>query len=150
MANLIERRGSQQDVNRHTVEQITNNPLLNMVMGQPLTFQDESGRVSIGPGGVFQAQQSRPGGWGGAIDVPNRSVSLNKGMFDVSAGLGPTYMPDPTVRVGFDTRRRDVPQKLEKFLMEKQFSAGEMERDRVINQYRESNPFWYREGIGMP
>ena len=150
MANLIERQGSQQDVDRHTVVQITNNPLLNMVTGQPLTFQDESGRVSLGPGGVFQAQQSKPGGWGGAIDVPNRSVSLNKGIFDLSAGLGSTYMPDPTVRVGFDTRRMDVPQKPEKFLIEKQFSAGELERDRVIDQYRESNPFWYREGIGTP
>jgi hypothetical protein len=75
---------------------------------------------------------------------------LNKGMFDVSAGLGPTYMPDPTVRVGFDTRRMNVPEKPEKVLIEKQFSAAELERDRVINQYRESNPFWYREGIGMP
>ena len=153
MANLIERRGSQQDVNRHTVEQITNNPLLNMVMGQPLTFQDESGRVSIGPGGVFQAQQSKPGGWGGAINVPNRSVSLNKGMFDVSAGLGSTYMPDSTVRIGFDTRRMNAPQMVmpqtEGPLMQRQPSAGELERDQVIDQYKASDPFWYRVGTGV-
>jgi len=130
-----------------------NNPLLNMATGQPLTFEDESGKVSIGPGGILQAQQSKPGGWGGTIDVPNRSVSLNKGMFDVSASLGPTYMPDNTVRVGFDTRRMNAPQMVmqqtEGPLMQRQPSAGELERDQVIDQYKASDPFWYRVGTGV-
>ena len=137
----------------NTVQQGANNPLLNMAMGQPLTFQDASGSVSFGPGGVFQAQQSKPGGWGGTIDVPNRSVSLNKGIFDVSAGLGPTYMPDSTVRIGFDTSRRNasqfVPSQLESPLMERQLSAGELERDQVIDQYKASDPSWYRVGTGV-
>ena len=137
----------------NTVQQGINNPLLNMATGQPLTFEDESGRVSVGPGGVFQAQQSKPGGWGGTIDVPNRSVSLNKGIFDVSAGLGPTYMPDSTVRIGFDTRRMNAPQMVtqqtEGPLMQRQPSAGELERDQVIDQYKASDPFWYRVGTGV-
>lgn len=151
-------------------QQRVNNPLVNMAMGQPLTFGDESGVVSFGPGGVFQAQQSTPGGWGGTIDVPNRSVSVNKGMFDVSAGLGPTYRPDQTVRVGFDTSRinspQAVPQQIENLQEEglvnryspvvyqdpyngRQPSPGELERDQVINQYRESDPYWYRVGTGV-
>jgi hypothetical protein len=136
-----------------TVQQGINNPLLNVATGQPLTFEDESGRVSVGPGGVFQAQQSKPGGWGSTIDVPNRSVSLNKGMFDVSAGMGPTYMPDKTIRIGFDTSRMNVPQMVmqqaEGPLIQRQPSAGELERDQVIDQYKASDPFWYRVGTGV-
>ena len=153
-----------------TMQQGINNPLLNMATGQPLTFEDESGRVSVGPGGIFQAQQSKPGGWGGTIDVPNRSVSLNKGMFDVSAGLGPTYMPDSTVRIGFDTSRMKAPE----FMPEqtgslqgeglsnryspviyqdpyngRQPSPAELERDQIIDQYKTSDPFWYRVGTGV-
>jgi len=137
----------------NAMQQGMNNPLLNITTGQPLTFEDESGRVSVGPNGIFQAQQSKPGGWGGTIDVPNRSVSLNKGIFDVSAGLGPTYMPDSTVRIGFDTRRMNapqmIPQQTEGPLMQRQPSAGELERDQVIDQYRASDPFWYRVGTGV-
>lgn len=139
------------DQGLNTMQQGINNPLLNMATGQPLTFEDESGTVSIAPGGIFQAQQREPGGWGGAIDVPNRSVSLNKGMFDVSAGMGPTYMPNSTVRVGFDTRRMNSPQMIleetESPLMQREPSAGELERDQVIDQYKASNPFWYRPGV---
>jgi hypothetical protein len=137
----------------NAMQQGINNPLLNIATGQPLTFQDASGSVSFGPGGIFQAQQSKPGGWGGTIDVPNRSVSLNKGIFDVSAGLGPTYMPDSTVRIGFDTRRMNVPQMIpqqtEGSLIQRQPSAGELERDQVIDQYKASDPFWYRVGTGV-
>jgi hypothetical protein len=137
----------------NVMQQGINNPLVSMVTGQPLTFEDESGRVSVGPGGIFQAQQSKPGGWGGTIDVPNRSVSLNKGMFDVSAGMGPTYMPDKTIRIGFDSRRTNVPQMVmqqaEGPLMQRQPSAGELERDQVIDQYKASDPFWYRVGTGV-
>jgi hypothetical protein len=159
----------------NVIQQKINNPLVRMAMGQPLTFKDESGVVSFGPGEnnqmlVFQAQQNTPGGWGGTIDVPNRSVSLNKGMFDVSAGLGPTDRPDQTVRVGFDTSRmnapQDVPQQIENQQEEglvnryspvvyqdpyngRQPSPGELERDQVINQYRESDPYWYRVGTGV-
>jgi len=151
--NLVQTSVNNIDAGLNFAQQRIDNPLLNMATGQPLTFEDASGSVSIGPGGVFQAQQSKPGGWGGTIDVPNRSVSLNKGMFDVSASLGPTYMPDNTVRVGFDTRRMNAPQMVmqqtEGPLMQRQPSAGELERDQVIDQYKASDPFWYRVGTGV-
>jgi hypothetical protein len=159
----------------NVMQQRIDNPLLNMVTGQPLSFKDESGNVSIGPSDmnqslVFQAQQSKPGGWGGAIDLFNRDVSLNKGMFDLSAGLGPTNMPDAYVRLGFDTRRMNppeiVPQQTESLQGEglsnryspvvyqdpykgRQPSPAELERDQIISQYKASDPSWYRVGTGV-
>ena len=173
--NPVEAGFNAVDQGLNVMQQKINNPLVRMAMGQPLTFGDESGVVSFGPNEnnqmlVFQAQQNTPGGWGGTIDVPNRSVSVNKGLFDVSAGLGPTYRPDQTVRVGFDTSRinapQAVPQQIENLQEEglvnryspvvyqdpyngRQLSPGELERDQVINQYRESDPYWYRVGTGV-
>jgi hypothetical protein len=158
------------DAGLNFAQQRIDNPLLNMATGQPLTFEDASGSVSIGPGGVFQAQQSKPGGWGATIDVPNRSVSLNKGMFDVSASLGPTYMPDSTVRIGFDTSRIKAPEfmpeqtgSLQRESLSNRYSPvvyqdpyngrqpspAELERDQIIDQYKASDPFWYRVGTGV-
>ena len=168
--NLAQANVSNINAGLNFAQQRIDNPLLNIATGQPLTFEDASGSVFIGPGGVFQAQQSKPGGWGGTIDVPNRSVSLNKGIFDVSASLGPTYMPDSTVRIGFDTSRMKAPE----FMPEqtgslqreglsnryspvvyqdpyngRQPSPAELERDQIIDQYKASDPFWYRVGTGV-
>jgi hypothetical protein len=93
--------------------------IMGMATGSPITLRDNSGTVTINPGGQLMLQTNLPNafdaqgnpvvdpkGWRFGIDAAGQSASVGKGIFDLSAGINttPQGTTEPIVRLGFDTK----------------------------------------------
>jgi len=93
--------------------------IMGMATGSPITLRDNSGTVTINPGGQLMLQTNLPNkfdaqgnpvvnpkGWRFGIDAAGQSASIGKGIFDFSAGIKttPEGTTEPEVRLGFDTK----------------------------------------------
>ena len=86
------------------VNERINNPLINMAVGQPFSFNDSTGTVTINPRGSIVGNAAN--GFRFGIDAANRNAFIGKGMFDLSGGMyaTPTGSTEPQVNLRFDTR----------------------------------------------
>jgi hypothetical protein len=78
--------------------------VLGMATGSPFTLKDNSGTVTINPGGSIMGNAAN--GWRFGIDAVNQNASIGKGMFDLSGGIynTPTGSTEPQVILKFNTK----------------------------------------------
>lgn len=132
-----------------------NNPLVNYATGSPFTLRDDTGVVTVAPGGVVNLRPYAKDAFRATIDPLSKSVSLGRGPIDVSAGYGsaptpvepgtPMYLgaPSPWARVGFTFPAPETPRPVEIESIPvtseaRQFLENELKRRQA------EDPQWWR------
>ena len=121
--------------------------VMNAFTGQGLNFQDDTGRVSLSPGGLT-VQSNK--GWGATINPV--SAGINVGPFALEGGWGGDKyikgsfqfgnrnmgMPggmNPISITGLGMNSSNAPEPL---------SEVQLLREKMLSDYQKNNPEWYR------
>lgn len=135
------------------------NPILGMATGQPMDLGDETGSVSISPGGGFQlAGKYSTFGFNPFMRNVSGSLTNQRGNLTVggSFSMGPQGFYDPTVQLNIragdrpvpPTNRIDIQGLPQQEMNGPSVSPGRALMNQTVDQYRNENPFYYRSGVG--
>jgi len=132
-----------------------NNPLVNFAMGQPLQIRDATGSAELTPYGTFSIRGNNPQNFRATIDPLGKTVTIGKGIFDLTGGVGInplTGKTGPDVQLKFDTnlnKKTSPPVFLEQFInpgTPEDYSSPSEARayaDEEIRKVRSANPYSY-------